>query len=349
MRGIEAVGANPVLDFGVDRNSLHYVGHGLQRPECILAEPDGTLWVADARGGVVRIHAGEQEIITQKRSRQFQVADTEVSRYLDGTLPNGLAFAENGDILISNFGTDCLEIMSRDGSSRVLADTIDGEPIGKVNFVLRDSKGRVWITVSTRIRNWMHALRADLADGYLARFEQGRFRIVADGFRFTNEIRFDANEEFLYVVETTGGCITRLRIDDRGSVVEREIFGPSRLGTGAWPDGIAFDVYGNLWGTLVYSDKLFVLTPQGDFRILLDEGDPQKVEALEQAFLRNHVTDDVLFATGRGVAPWMASVTFGGSDLRTLYIGSLKGDRIPYFRAPIPGLPMVHWHEPGRA
>jgi hypothetical protein len=40
----------------------------------------------------------------------------------------------------------------------------------------------------------------------------------------------------------------------------------------------------------------------------------------------------------------MASVTFGGPDLQTAYIGSLKGDRIPYFRAPAPGLPMVHWH-----
>ena len=108
--------------------------------------------------------------------------------------------------------------MSRDGTSRVLADRIDGQPIGKVNFVLRDSRDRIWITVSTRVKNWMHALRTDLADGYLARYENGAFRIVADGFRFTNEIRFDANEEFLYVVETTGGCITRLRIDERGNV-----------------------------------------------------------------------------------------------------------------------------------
>ena len=46
----------------------------------------------------------------------------------------------------------------------VLADSIDGEPIGKVNFVLRDSCDRIWITVSTRIKNWMHALRTDLPD-----------------------------------------------------------------------------------------------------------------------------------------------------------------------------------------
>jgi len=344
------VDSNPILDFGIDKDSIQFVGHDLQRPECILAECDGTLWSADARGGVVRICPdGHQTIVTQRRSGHFEQAGTEATRYLEGTLPNGLAFAGNGDFLISNFGTDCLERMSRDGMSQVIASSIDGQPVGKVNFVLRDSKDRVWVTVSTRIKNWMHALRVDLADGYLARYEDGAFRIVADGFRFTNEIRFDANEEFLYVVETTGGCITRLRIDERGDVAEREIFGPTKLGKGAWPDGIAFDSAGNLWGTLVYSDKLFVLTPRGDLHVLLDEGDPAKVDALERAFLANHVTEDVLFATGQGLAPWMASVTFGGRDLRTVYIGSLRGSRIPYFRAPLPGLPMVHWKEGQRS
>ena len=338
--------ANPVLDFEIDKSSIQYVGEDLKRPECILAERDGTLWAADARGGVARISPdGTQQIITQKRSGQFDGAASEATRFLEGTLPNGLAFARNGDLLISNFGTDCLELMSRDGATRVLADSIDGQPIGKVNFVLRDSQDRVWITVTTRIKNWMHALRTDLADGYIARYEAGAFRIVADGFRFTNEIRFDAAEQFLYVVETTGGCVSRLRVNENGSLTNREIFGPSSLGKGAWPDGIAFDSYGNLWGTMVYSDKLFVLTPEGDLRILLDEGDPQKVDRLEQAFFNNHVTEDVLFATGQGIAPWMASVTFGGPRLETVYIGSLKGKRIPSFRAPVAGLPMVHWND----
>ena len=97
---------------------------------------------------------------------------------------------------------------------------------------------------------------------------------------------------------------------------EREVFGPSKLGKGAWPDGIAFDSFGNIWGTCVYSDKLFVLTPTGDMITLLDEGDSAKVEALERQFLAGAVTEDVLFATGRGIAPWMASVTFGGQICR---------------------------------
>jgi hypothetical protein len=46
---------NPILNFEIDRNSLRYIGTALQRPECILAERDGTLWAADARGGVMKV------------------------------------------------------------------------------------------------------------------------------------------------------------------------------------------------------------------------------------------------------------------------------------------------------
>ncbi|MBR3192383.1 MAG: SMP-30/gluconolactonase/LRE family protein, partial [Bosea sp.] len=132
---------NPLDGFVVDPATLRYVGEGLQRPECILAERDGSLWSADARGGVVHIRPdGTQQLITQTASRGFAEAPDEEARFVSGTLPNGLAFARNGDVLISNFGTDRLELMTRSGETRVLVDTIDGQAIGKVNFVLRDSK-----------------------------------------------------------------------------------------------------------------------------------------------------------------------------------------------------------------
>lgn len=340
---------NPIRDFQIDREEIRYIGADLQRPECILAEPDSTLWVADARGGVVRIDPdGTQEIVTQRLSEDFTVSSDEVSRFTAGTLPNGLAFARNGDILISNFGTDRLERMKRSGETDVLFDTIDGKPIGKVNFVLRDSKDRLWITVTTKVKNWIDALVPDLDDGYIARYDDRGIHIVADGLHFTNEVRMDRNEEFLYVVQTTGGNVLRFRVDDKGDLHDREIFGPTRLGVGAFPDGIAFDSYGNLWGTHVYSDKLWVITPDGEHITLLDEGDPELVRQLDEAFFAKEVTAELLFKTGRGIAPWMASVTFGGPDLGAVYIGSLRGTRIPYFRAPVPGLPMVHWNEEER-
>jgi sugar lactone lactonase YvrE len=335
---------NPILDFQVDPEDIRYMGHDLQRPECILAEPNGTLWTADARGGVVRISPdGEQKIITQSFESAFKDAPDDASRFTEGTLPNGLAFAENGDILISNFGTDVLEVMSRDGKTRLLYDTIDGEPIGKVNFVLRDRKNRIWLTVSTRIKNWMKAISPNISDGYIALADEKGLRIVTDGLGFTNEIRFDANEEYLYMVETTGQRISRMKVASDGSLSNREVFGPSRLGRFGFPDGIAFDALGNLWGTLVMVDQIFAITPEGDFHVLLDDTNEPAALALEQAFVEDRVTPDHMLAAGGTIAPWFASVTFGGPDLMTVYVGSLRGTRIPYFRSPVAGLPMVHW------
>src|SRR5580658_10732580 len=80
---------NPLVGWTVDRAGIESVGRGLQRPECILAERDGTLWSADARGGVVRLrHDGTQQIVTQRLSEHFAAADSEATRYLTGTLPN---------------------------------------------------------------------------------------------------------------------------------------------------------------------------------------------------------------------------------------------------------------------
>jgi sugar lactone lactonase YvrE len=168
--------------------------------------------------------------------------------------------------------------------------------------------------------------------------------VVADGFHFTNEIRLDARGEWLYIVETTGPHITRMRVDDSGARVrltEREVFGPSHLG--GFPDGIAFDAYGNLWCTLVMVDQLIALTPQGDKRVLLDDGNPEASARLLQAMADGFVAPELMLAARGSVAPWMASITFGGADLRTVYLGSLMGTTIPFFRAPVAGLPLAHW------
>lgn len=335
---------NPIDGFTVDKSQIGYIGEDLQRPECILAERDGSLWAADARSGVTHIRPdGSQRLVTQSRQDQFAAASDEATRFTEGTLPNGLAFARDGSIYISNFGTDCLEHMTRDGETRVLVDSFEGKPIGKVNFVLRDSKDRLWITVSTQIRNWMEAAARRIEDGTIMLWDNGKLRKVADGIAFTNEVRLDANEEWLYVAETTGRKVTRFRVAEDGSLSDRQTFGPEDHG--AFIDGIAFDSYGNLWGTHVMTDRIFAITPEGELRIILDDDNPEPSAALKEAFDAGRATPQHMLAAGGTIAPWFASVTFGGPDLKTVYIGSLRGTRIPYFRSPVAGLPMVHWND----
>jgi len=85
--------SQPVARMRLDRNEIRSIGRDLQRPEAILAEPDGTLWAADARGGLMRINAdGTQQLIAQAPDPHFDMNVDARSSLLFGTLPNGLAF-----------------------------------------------------------------------------------------------------------------------------------------------------------------------------------------------------------------------------------------------------------------
>jgi sugar lactone lactonase YvrE len=337
--------ANPLSGWHVDRDDIRHVGVGLERPECILAEPDGTLWSADGRGGVVRIDPdGTQQLILQSTVTGNDARSFE-DRYVHtrGSLPNGLAFDAHGNFLIANFGTDALELMGRDGHTRTLVDSIDGRPVGKANFVTRDRKGRLWLTVTTRTVPWTRHVEEMSHDGYIALVDQRGVRIVADGLCGTNELRFDADEDFLYVAETTRRRISRFKVLPDGSLGERETHGPENVG--GFCDGIAFDAYGNLWSTLIMADRLIAITPDGELLVLLDDGRPEATAALDAAWRDGRVTPDLMAAATGTIAPWMASVTFGGPDLKTVYLGSLRGTRIARFRSPVAGLPLIHWDE----
>ena len=334
---------NPLKGWQVDPSAIRTTGHDLSRPECILAERDGSLWAADSRGGVMHIRPDGSQTLIAPNTGSGANAKPDI---FGGTLPNGLAFARNGDILIANFGTDALEVMSRDGKTRTLYDSIDGKPLGKVNFVLRDSKDRLWITISTKINPWNDAISNKQADGYIALIDDKGLRIVADGFYFTNEIRFDANEEWLYVAETCARRVTRLRVAPDGSLHNREVYGPSSLGSGVI-DGIAFDAFGNLWATMIFADRLVAITPDGELLTLLDDGNHEAVARFDAEFDSGSVVraETISAAGGGKIAPMMTSITFGGADLGTVYLGSLGATTLPFFKSPVAGLPMVHWNE----
>ena len=89
--------------------------------------------------------------------------------------------------------------MSRDGTLRVLANSIDGQPVGTST-----SYSGIRGTAPSNGLNENPALGArrwtDLKDGYVGLFETGLFRIVPEGFGFANEIRFDARDEWRCVV-----------------------------------------------------------------------------------------------------------------------------------------------------
>lgn len=335
---------NPLNNWKVDPAAITTTGVGLRRPECVLAERSGDLWVADLRGGVLHIAPdGSQRVIRPSNGGGPFAPDVERPN-IDGnqgfSMPNGLCFDQHGDFIIANFGTNVVEHLCRDGSWRLMHDRIDGRPLGKTNFPAIDSKGRLWVTVTSSAEAWANRTAGRLEpDGYILLIDEKGPRVVMENVVGANEIRFDDETGWVYVAETAADHMTRFRVTDDGRVYDREVYGPERLG-GA-PDGFAFDAYGNLWTTLIAQDKLVAITPEGDVLTLWEDGDrAARAAAGASATLAKQAGD--------GLAPRMASITFGGPDLCTVYVGSLQGTTLPTFRSPVPGKPLAHWNKTWR-
>jgi gluconolactonase len=249
-----------IANWVLTQQDLRFFGAGLSRPECVLAERDGTLWAADDRGGVTRIDpAGRQSVIGK----------------ITG-LPNGLALEKSGSLIIANIEDGKLYRLWRDGRHEVVLDQIDGRKLGAVNFVLRDGD-RIWVTVSTRLEPRRQAVERPIPDGYVFILEGGKARIVADGFCFTNEVRIDRQRRHLYVVESALGRVVRLPLAADGSLGKAEPFGPGPLFPGARTDGIAFDAEDNLWVTEITRNGLYIIAPDGACRRIFEDPEGESV------------------------------------------------------------------------
>jgi sugar lactone lactonase YvrE len=288
--------------FSIDAGAITFVGQYLSRPECIVAERDGTLWISDNRGGVTRLDpSGAQQTIGQLR----------------GT-PNGLALDADGNLLIADIEAGAVYRLSRSGTHQTILDRIDDRPLGAANFVYRDSRGVLWVTVSTRTNPRSEAIRRPIPDGYVIRIEQGVARTVASGLCFPNELRIDAAYEHVYVAESAHGRVLRWPLLPQGTLGEQEVFGPAMLFDSAIVDGITFDADGALWVTEVTRNGLHRILPDGDCHRLIE--DPEGKTLL-----------------------FPASVTFAGHDLRTVLIGSIRATRLATFRSPVAGAALAHW------
>ena len=318
----------PIKEFRLPLSDLTFTGHDLVRPESIIARPDGTLLVSDGRGGVTRIDPdGNQQFIGGL-----------------GGEPNGLAMLDDGNILVANIGTGGIQKLSPDGRVEDFLTEVDSVRLSSANYVFVDSKNRVWMAFSTRESHWWPAAAQPRPDGYIVLLDEKGPRIVRDDIYFTNEIRLDADEEYLYVAETMKARIIRFRVQPDGSLTDKEIVGPDGLAVGGTVDGFAFDADGNVWVTTVLRNGVGIITPDGDYHVVFEDANEPLLETFEQKIASGEASPADMLATMGQTLQLVTSVTFGGSDLRAVYVGSLAMSSLPTFRSPVPGLPMRHWH-----
>lgn len=318
----------------IDISSLRYASSGLQRPECVLANELGDLFTCDLRGVVAHSRiSGEAQVYGSSNSVR------------DGLKSNGIALLADRSFLFANLGErGGVWSLALDGQTRPFLQEVDGEQIPSTNFVHCDNWGRVWVCVSTRQASSHrpdYRFSSTQDDGYIALVDEKGARIVAEGLVWTNECRVSPSGSHLYVNETMARRLTRFAITADGSLGARETV--THFEDGTWPDGLAFDAKGGVWITSIISNRVIRVAPDGTQQLILEDCDQQHVDQTEQAFLAGQLTREAIYNSPSNVLKHLSSLAFGGPDLRTVFLGSLHGTNIPYFRSEIAGQPMAHW------
>lgn len=310
-----------ISEFRLSADDLVPFGHDLQRPECVWIDRDG-VWTSDARAGVCRVGAdGEPQVLGTG------IAD-----------PNGFSRRPDGRFVVAGLSDGRVYEIAPDGHTRVLLESIDGAPLGTVNYACADGPGRIWVSVMTRSLPWMSAMESRKPDGYIIRIddEQSHPEIVADGLDLTNEVKVSPDGRYLHAVETLGGRILRFPIRPDGSLGAREIVGPASLGRGALPDGITFDPAGNIWVTIISHNAVHVIDRDGAAHVVYSDANADAVEAMARAVEQRAGTLDHLLACAAVSGPLRlpTSLAFGGTDGRTAYVGSVGLNHLVTFRVP---------------
>jgi gluconolactonase len=161
----------------------------------------------------------------------------------------GSAVDAKGNLYAAHTAGDVLRI-SPDGQVSVYATGPGGKPFLCTNYPAFDRRGNMYLSDSG---DWSRTV-----NGHIYKIPPGGGEAVLwypEPVDTPNAIALDAEERFLYFVETYGASIARIAINPDGSAgpFERVVHLPRHV-----PDGIAFDERGHLWIACHRPDKICV-------------------------------------------------------------------------------------------
>lgn len=310
--------------------ALSSFGDDLRRPESVVVTAKGEIFVSDLISAVRQVGQPRKTLVGMP----------------EDFLPNGIALTREREFLVANLnaatGGGIWRIDAQHRAS-VFLTQVDGQALSNANFVNTDEQGRIWMSLSTRLVPRERAFNAQTADGFIAVVDRHGARIVADGIEFTNECRVDPSGQWVYVNETYGRKLSRMRI------IEQD---PCRLGPkevvhqfsdGDFPDGLAFDAQDGIWVACVVSNRIIRVVPGAGAQVVMQDPDPALCAMAEAHYAQGFLTRQDIDAGGQRALFNCSSLAFGGPDLRTVYVGNLTGGHLPCFRSPIAGAKPPHW------
>jgi sugar lactone lactonase YvrE len=311
-------------------SDIQRIGSDFVRPECVHTNAAGDIFTSHHGGGVSHIDP------SGARHDYLGPGDPVVAT-------NGFSITAEGDFL-------CASLLPPGGVWRITRASeqipvlleIDGVPLVSVNFVHVDAENRAWATISTRENPRQLGYRPDVASGFIILIDPRGARVVAQDLGYTNEAKVDPSGRWLYVNETFARRTSRYAIAADGGLGTRETV--TEYGEWVWPDGLDFDAQGGVWISSVVSNRVIRVAADGTQEVFLEEVDVEHCKRAETAYQACTMDADHLGKIETPTLRNVSSITFGGADLKTAYLGNLLDDCIYTFRSPIAGAPPPHWN-----
>lgn len=274
---------------------VQIVADGLDHPECVIYHPDGSLWAGGEAGQIYRISS---------EGKVTEVANT-------GGFTLGMALSPKRDWLavcdlkkkciwrleLNSFALSCLTTGATDHAFNI------------PNFICFDRDENFYVSESGAFRKM---------GGKILKFDaNGKGYVWCHGpFNFSNGMAIDSSGAFIYVVCTFAPCIERVEINPDGSAGRREVYVTFHE---VVPDGIAFDVDGNLLVSCYAPNKIFKVLPDRSIHVLIEDW--------EAHTLCNPT-----------------NIAFGGKSFDDLYVANLGRWHISRIRLETKGLPLACHH-----
>jgi gluconolactonase len=233
------------MEISVDRFETY--ADGLDHSEDIAFDQEGILWAGGELGQIYRI---------PERDGVEEVANI-------GGFCLGLAFSSTDELFVCNPKLGCVTRVQKNGTARLFADSASDHKLKLPNYGVFDSGGNLYVSDSG---DWWKS------SGSIVRFDRdGRGEVFLEGPQpFPNGLALSADERFLFIAQSHTDDVLQVEIRNDGTAGGRELYA---RGIERVPDGLAFDIAGNLYVSCYASDNIYRISPDRAVALLAYDRD----------------------------------------------------------------------------
>ncbi len=261
---------------------------GLDHPEGVTYAPDGYVYAGGEAGQIYRVNLADGAF--------EEIGST-------GGFILGLAPDADNNLYACDL--DLGNVMKITQSGEVSKYSSNEEPIPAPNYPVFDKAGNLYFSSSG---GWHEQ------NGKIYRIPpNGKTELVSESFAsFANGMTLNPQGTHLYVVLSNKPGIERAEIKADGTLGEpEEVVTMERT----VPDGVAFDVDGNLYISCYTPDIIYRLTPSGQLDKLVEDWESTTISS-------------------------PTNIIFAGDDRKTLVVASLSRWHLTKAQMPVAGAPL---------